>query len=62
MGPIRSGDHAQVFPMSNWTELDVRLYMDEEPSEVPSTRIARAPTDDLATEPAIEDRRGQEYF
>jgi hypothetical protein len=62
MGPIRSGDHAQVFPMSNWTELDVRLFMDEEPAEVSSIRIARAPTDDLATEPAIEDRRRLGYF
>jgi sulfate adenylyltransferase subunit 2 len=33
---IRKGEHARVFPISNWTELDVWQYIAEERLEVPS--------------------------
>ncbi len=35
-GRIRRGEHVRVFPLSNWTELDVWEYIDQEQLEVPS--------------------------
>jgi sulfate adenylyltransferase subunit 2 len=35
-GRIRKGEHVRVFPLSNWTELDVWEYIDQEQLEVPS--------------------------
>ena len=35
-GRIRKGEHMRVFPLSNWTELDVWQYITEEKLEVPS--------------------------
>jgi sulfate adenylyltransferase subunit 2 len=37
---IRKGEHARVFPISNWTELDVWQYIAEERLEVPSIYFA----------------------
>jgi sulfate adenylyltransferase subunit 2 len=37
---IRKGEHARVFPISNWTELDVWQYIAEEDLEVPSIYFA----------------------
>jgi sulfate adenylyltransferase subunit 2 len=37
---IRNGEHARVFPISNWTELDVWQYIAEEQLEVPSIYFA----------------------
>jgi sulfate adenylyltransferase subunit 2 len=34
-GRIRSGEHVRVFPLSNWTELDVWEYIEQEQLEVP---------------------------
>src|SRR5271165_1687179 len=39
-GSIRKGEHARVFPISNWTELDVWQYIAEEELEVPSIYFA----------------------
>jgi len=39
-GRIRRGEHVRVFPLSNWTELDVWQYIDEEGLEVPSIYFA----------------------
>src|SRR5437899_1620473 len=39
-GRIRKGEHARVFPISNWTELDVWQYVAEEELEVPSIYFA----------------------
>jgi len=39
-GRIRRGEHVRVFPLSNWTELDVWQYIDEEELEVPSIYFA----------------------
>ena len=33
---IHKGEHVRVFPLSNWTELDVWQYIDEEGLEIPS--------------------------
>jgi sulfate adenylyltransferase subunit 2 len=39
-GRIRKGEHVRVFPLSNWTELDVWEYIDAEQLEVPSIYFA----------------------
>jgi sulfate adenylyltransferase subunit 2 len=39
-GRIRKGEHARVFPISNWTELDVWQYIAEEELEVPTIYFA----------------------
>jgi sulfate adenylyltransferase subunit 2 len=39
-GRIQKGEHARVFPISNWTELDVWQYIAEEGLEVPSIYFA----------------------
>jgi sulfate adenylyltransferase subunit 2 len=35
-GRIRKGEHVRVFPLSNWTELDVGEYIEQERLEVPT--------------------------
>jgi len=35
-GRIRQGEHVRVFPISNWTELDVWQYIAKEKLEIPS--------------------------
>ena len=39
-GKIRRGEHIRVFPISNWTELDIWQYVDEEKIELPSIYFA----------------------
>ncbi len=39
-GRIRPGEHVRVFPISNWTELDVWEYIAQEELEVPSIYFA----------------------
>ncbi|MBV8956972.1 MAG: sulfate adenylyltransferase subunit CysD [Solirubrobacterales bacterium] len=39
-GRIRAGEHVRVFPISNWTELDVWQYIAQERLEVPSIYYA----------------------
>jgi sulfate adenylyltransferase subunit 2 len=39
-GRIRRGEHLRVFPISNWTELDVWQYILEEDLEVPPIYLA----------------------
>jgi sulfate adenylyltransferase subunit 2 len=39
-GRLKKGEHARVFPISNWTELDVWQYIAEEQLEVPSIYFA----------------------
>jgi sulfate adenylyltransferase subunit 2 len=39
-GRIRRGEHVRVFPISNWTELDVWEYIGQEQLEVPSIYFA----------------------
>jgi sulfate adenylyltransferase subunit 2 len=41
-GRIHKGEHVRVFPLSNWTELDVWEYIDQERLEVPSIYFAHA--------------------
>src|SRR3989440_3704806 len=39
-GRVRRGEHVRVFPLSNWTELDVWQYIAEERLEVPPIYFA----------------------
>jgi sulfate adenylyltransferase subunit 2 len=39
-GQIKPGEHVRVFPLSNWTELDVWQYIREEGVELPSIYFA----------------------
>ena len=39
-GFIKPGEHVRVFPLSNWTELDVWRYIGEEELEMPSIYFA----------------------
>jgi sulfate adenylyltransferase subunit 2 len=39
-GRVRKGEHVRVFPLSNWTELDVWRYIAAERLEVPSIYFA----------------------
>ncbi len=39
-GRIRKGQHMRVFPISNWTEMDVWQYIEREELEVPSIYFA----------------------
>jgi sulfate adenylyltransferase subunit 2 len=39
-GRIRRGEHVRVFPLSNWTELDVWRYIEQERLELPSIYFA----------------------
>jgi sulfate adenylyltransferase subunit 2 len=41
-GRIRKGEHVRVFPISNWTELDVWQYITTEGLEVPSIYYAHS--------------------
>jgi sulfate adenylyltransferase subunit 2 len=41
-GRIRKGEHVRVFPISNWTELDVWQYIATEQLEVPSIYYAHS--------------------
>jgi sulfate adenylyltransferase, small subunit len=39
-GKLRKGQHMRVFPISNWTEMDVWQYIEREKPEVPSIYFA----------------------
>ena len=39
-GRIRKGEHVRVFPLSNWTELDIWQYIDREQLDIPSIYFA----------------------
>jgi sulfate adenylyltransferase subunit 2 len=39
---IRRGEHIRVFPLSNWTELDVWHYIEREALEIPSIYFSHA--------------------
>jgi sulfate adenylyltransferase subunit 2 len=41
---IRRGEHIRVFPLSNWTELDVWHYIERENLEIPSIYFAHTRT------------------
>lgn len=47
---VRTGEHMRVFPLSNWTELDVWLYIRREGIEIPSIYFSH--------EREVFDRRG----
>ena len=39
-GRKRPGEHFRVFPLSNWTELDIWLYIEREKLDLPSIYFA----------------------
>ncbi len=39
-GRLRAGEHARVFPISNWTELDVWEYIEQERLDLPGLYFA----------------------
>jgi sulfate adenylyltransferase subunit 2 len=67
-GRIRKGEHVRVFPLSNWTELDVWQYIEEEELEVPHIYFAhrrevfRRDGMLLAISPHVELMDGEEPF
>ncbi len=67
-GRIRKGEHVRVFPLSNWTELDVWQYIAEEQLEVPSIYYAHTrevfERDGMlyAASPHIELQEGESTF
>jgi sulfate adenylyltransferase subunit 2 len=67
-GRVRPGEHVRVFPLSNWTELDVWRYIAAEGLEVPSIYFAhnrRVIERDgmlLADSPFVVRRPGEEPF
>ena len=67
-GRIRKGEGVRVFPLSNWTELDVWQYIEEEKLEVPSIYFAhrrevfRRDGMLLAVSPYVELMDGEEPF
>jgi sulfate adenylyltransferase subunit 2 len=67
-GRIRRGEHVRVFPISNWTELDVWRYIDAEELEVPSIYFAhrrevfRRDGMLYAVSPYVELMEGEEPF
>ncbi len=67
-GRHRSGEHIRVFPLSDWTELDVWQYIAAEGIEVPSIylshrrRVFRRDGMLLATGPYTDPRDDEEVF
>ncbi|MFB6099149.1 MAG: phosphoadenosine phosphosulfate reductase family protein, partial [Salinibacter sp.] len=66
-GRSKPGEHFRVFPLSNWTELDVWQYIEQEGVEIPSLYLAHERTmferDGvlLPKSPYNEMREGEEY-
>ncbi len=67
-GRVRRGEHVRVFPLSNWTELDVWQYILAEALEVPSIYLAheravfRRDGMLLAASPHVERLAGERPF
>ncbi len=67
-GRIRNGEHIRVFPISNWTEMDVWHYIASEQIEIPSIYFAhrrRVFERDgmlMAAIPPMEPQEGEEVF
>jgi sulfate adenylyltransferase subunit 2 len=67
-GRLKRGEHVRVFPISNWTELDVWQYIVAEGLEIPSIYMAherevfRRDGMLYATSPFIEREEGEEPF
>ena len=67
-GRVRRGEHVRVFPISNWTELDVWQYIREEELEIPqmyfahTRKVFRRDGMLYADNPWIEKIDGEEVF
>ncbi len=64
------GEHFRVFPLSNWTELDIWRYIEAEEIPVPSLYFSHqrpvvergGRADDRRSETSMEDRKREGYF
>jgi sulfate adenylyltransferase subunit 2 len=67
-GRHRSGEHIRVFPLSNWTELDIWQYIADEDIELPAIyyahtrRVFRRDGMLLADTPFVNQLDGEEVF
>jgi sulfate adenylyltransferase subunit 2 len=67
-GRHRKGEHIRVFPLSNWTELDIWQYIGEEDIEIPSIyyahhrKVFRRDGMLLAVNPYLSPMEGEEVF
>jgi sulfate adenylyltransferase subunit 2 len=67
-GRVRRGEHVRVFPISNWTELDVWQYIREEELEIPqmyfahTRRVFRRDGMLYADNPWVQKIDGEEVF
>jgi sulfate adenylyltransferase subunit 2 len=67
-GRHRQGEHIRVFPLSNWTELDIWQYIADESLEIPSIyyahqrEVVRRDGMLLATGPVTPPQNGEEPF
>ncbi len=67
-GRIRPGEHIRVFPISNWTEMDVWHYIAAEGIEIPSIyfshrrRVFERDGMLMAATPPMEPQEGEEVF
>ena len=59
---IRTGEHVRVFPLSNWTELDVWEYIQTETLEVPSIYFSHTRTTFTRDGMLYAYREGQELL
>ena len=48
-GRIHGGEHMRIFPLSNWTELDIWHYLGQEDVEIPSIYFAHERASSTAT-------------
>jgi sulfate adenylyltransferase subunit 2 len=67
-GRHRTGEHIRVFPLSDWTELDIWQYIDQEQVEIPSIyfshrrQVFRRDGMLLAIGPHVSPRADEEVF
>src|SRR6476659_9646360 len=67
-GRHRKGEHSRVFPLSNWTELDIWQYIGQEGIEIPSIyyahhrKVFRRDGMLLAVNPYLSPGEGEEIF
>ena len=59
---VAPGEHMRVFPISNWTELDVWAYIVRETESTRITERGATRLDDQANEAAMELRKREGYF
>ena len=67
-GRHHSGEHIRIFPLSNWTELDIWQYIADEDIDIPSIyfahrrEVVRRDGMLLAVSDVVQPREGEEVF